>query len=257
MKRRLTVFVGVFLTLLLLASLGASAAGAASNVKAKNRNAPAKITWTPRYVDQDVSLGQTATVSVSFTSSKDIASPSFVVRPDKETFVQVANLPTSIVANTSYPIELQLSVPAGTTKTHLNAILFLKDQHVLAMPLAIRVNVPDNLPARITWSPTKIEQEIAPGGTATVQATFTSSKAIAAPSYQVRPDLAGFIQINNFPSAVAANIPYTVELVITVPADYSFHSIGGAVKLKDTKPLTKPLLVKVTVPQAETETPTS
>lgn len=85
--------------------------------------------------------GETMTVSVTFTSTKDIAAPVLSIRPKRATFVQVGDFPTSITANTPYTISLQLAVPADATRAAFNANIFVRDGRTLAWPLKVRVKV--------------------------------------------------------------------------------------------------------------------
>jgi hypothetical protein len=75
------------------------------------------ITWTPSSVVVNLSPGESETVQVSLTSSRDIASPTFVALP-QDGSIQISGAPASITANQTYIIGLTVTLPeaeAGQT----------------------------------------------------------------------------------------------------------------------------------------------
>lgn len=142
MKRRILLLLGTVLALSLAASVLVTVATAAPHSgKAKSWGPPAKITWSQKLISETVAAGDTVTVSVTFTSTKDIAEPVLSVRPKKADFVEVSGFPTTIVAGTPYTVDVQISIPADTTRASFNAMIFVKDRHTLAWPLPVRAKV--------------------------------------------------------------------------------------------------------------------
>lgn len=149
MKHRLLLLIGTLIALAIVTSLVVSVATAAPN-KGKHLGPPAKITWSQKVVTETMAPGETMTVSVTFTSTKDIAAPVLTIRPKRATFIQVSDFPSSITANTPYTISLQLTVPADTTRAAFNANILLRDGRTLAWPLKVRVKVAGTEPPPVT-----------------------------------------------------------------------------------------------------------
>lgn len=140
MKRRLLLLIGTLITLAIATSLVISVASAAQT-QGNHFGPPAKITWSQKVVTETMAPGDTMTVSVTFTSTKDITAPVLSIRPKHSTLVQVSDFPTSIVANTPYTITLSLSGPTDTTRAAFNSKIFVRSGRTLAWPLAVRVKV--------------------------------------------------------------------------------------------------------------------
>lgn len=143
MRRPLFLLLGTLATLVVIAALGVSVAGATGlSSTGKHLGPPAKIKWSQKVVTETLAAGSTVTVSVTFTSTKDIAKPVLAIRPKRSTFLNVEGFPTTITANTPYTISLGMTVPTGTARKAFNAQVFVKNGRTLAWPLKVRVHVP-------------------------------------------------------------------------------------------------------------------
>ncbi len=148
--KRILLIGGMILVLLAMAFTAVSGVNAAPHPKEGRHAAQAaKITWSQKAINTTLAAGQRATVTVTFTSTADIASPSLAIIPQKASFVQVSNFPASVRANTPYSIDVKIDVPADTARNELEAGLFVKDQRVLAKPMPVHVKVPKSKPTRI------------------------------------------------------------------------------------------------------------
>ncbi|MCL4553210.1 MAG: hypothetical protein M1305_06645 [Candidatus Marsarchaeota archaeon] len=143
MRRSILLLFGTLATLVAIAALGVSMVSATElSGTGKHLGPPAKIKWSQRVVTETMTAGSTMTASVTFTSTKDIATPVLSIRPKHSTFLQVSDFPTTIIANTPYTITLTMTVPTDTARKAFNAAIFVKNRHTLAWPLKVRVKVP-------------------------------------------------------------------------------------------------------------------
>lgn len=118
-----------------------------------------------------------------------------------------------------------------------------------------RPNKPHHDAPRITWSARKIEQTLAPGQSATMTASFTSTVDLQNVTLNVPGRLAKVMTVSpaSF-AAVSANTATQVTLTISVPSAWK-GNVAGVVQVRAGKRVVAQLLnVRVTVPKAAKST---
>ena len=106
---------------------------------------PAHVTWTPRVVSGTIAAGETLTATVTFTLTRPITNPVFVVVPRHRVEVDTSGVPTeTLAANTPYTITITASPPEEYKGARFNAVVKLKEQgsrRMLSSPLPVRIRV--------------------------------------------------------------------------------------------------------------------
>jgi uncharacterized membrane protein len=110
--------------------------------------------------------------------------------------------------------------------------------------------------ARITWSVARVEQSVAPGATAQMQVTLTSSADLSNVTLTMPGGIGKVLKVE--PSSFAslkAGAPAAVTLTFTTPAEGA-QCRGGVVQVRaDGKSVPASLKVKLKVPGAATCAP--
>jgi hypothetical protein len=148
MKRLIVATAGLLVTLLLLVPLGASVASASL---LDDLFTPT-LTWTPQSVTVYLHSGESEVVPVAFTSSRDIAHPTFEAEPPDGS-VELAGTPASIVANQKYTINITVTLrPADASQSAVFSVVRVLDGEQWVSALQVITVVQDG--ATGTPSPT-------------------------------------------------------------------------------------------------------
>lgn len=108
--------------------------------------------------------------------------------------------------------------------------------------------------ARITWSPERVAQTLAPGETASVDVTLTSSADLEQVSLRVPGGLGELLAVPSAPLRLKAGVPTTITLRLRMPAEGA-HNQGGVVQVRmGPRTIPQPLHVKLSLPGAADET---
>lgn len=226
MRSRL-LLVGLMLALVSVFVVGVGSAAAADPTAVKKVTPPV-IVWSQPTVKATVAQLQTVTVTVTFSSTKDIPNPQVLVFPPRNNFIHVHGFPKTIKAGVPMTFELGLTWPAHTTTRTgtLMGVLVIKPLNKIsgfANPLQIVVTQLKKVPSPIvapqmTWSPPEVKATLAKTESTTVKVSFTSSKDIANPQVLLFPQRPDFVSVQNFPKSVKAGVPETFDLKLTWPA---------------------------------------
>lgn len=106
--------------------------------------------------------------------------------------------------------------------------------------------------ATITWSTPRVEQSLAPGASATVEVTLTSSVDMAEVTFRVPGGLGRVLRVDaGGVTSLQAGVATPMKLIITMPATGA-HSQGGVVQVRSgQRAIPTPLSVKINLPASD------
>jgi hypothetical protein len=104
------------------------------------------ITWDIKKIEQTLTVGGTQTLTVTFTSNKDIQNVKLWVVPALKPYITVVDPANSfsIVANTAYTVDLNISIPPGAQSGLYDGTIHIKHAEgskTYTRPLPVELNI--------------------------------------------------------------------------------------------------------------------
>jgi len=137
----------IFIALLLAASLLLTSGGAAAKGHDPNRGSgkpqKAHLTWSMPRIEQSLSPGHTVEISVTLTSSTDLAN--LTLQPSgglREVLTVEPATIASLKAGVTTPVKLTITMPAAGAHSQGGVIQVLAGQRHLPSKLKVKLTVP-------------------------------------------------------------------------------------------------------------------
>ena len=128
---------------LVLALLSVVFQPVASAEKRDDKGSKARLTWSTRKVQETLAAGTSKTVTVTFTSSGDLADVQLRVSGGLARFVTVSpGTVASVKANTPVSVQIVMQVPADKAHDQGGVIQVRAGKRNMGKPLQVKIDVP-------------------------------------------------------------------------------------------------------------------